>query len=65
MKIISVSAIVLVMLGMAGCSLPTAAIQRPLYSFVREEKRIKSGFGGERESITIKDFRGMAHTMKT
>ena len=58
MKIISVSTIVLVILGMVGCSLPTAAIQRPLYSFTREEKRIKSGFGGERESITIKDFRG-------
>lgn len=57
MKIISVSTIVLVSLAMIGCSLPTAAIQRPLYSFTREEKRIKSGFGGERKSITIKDFR--------
>src|SRR3989338_1398435 len=58
MKIISVSTIVLVSLAMIGCSLPTAAIQGPLYSFAREEKRIKSGFGGEKKSITIKDFRG-------
>jgi len=57
MKIISAT-IVLVSLAMIGCSLPTAAIQRPLYSFVRQEKRIKSGFGGEKKSITIKDFRG-------
>jgi hypothetical protein len=42
---------------MIGCSLPTAAIQRPLYSFTREEKKIKSGFGGEKKSITVKDFR--------
>src|SRR3990167_7096312 len=58
MKIISVSTIVLVLFAMIGCSMPTAAIQRPLYSFVKEEKRIKSGFGGERKSIMIKDFRG-------
>jgi len=37
--------------------MPTAAIQGPLYSFTREEKRIKSGFGGQKKSITIKDFR--------
>ena len=57
MKIISVSTIVLVMLSMIGCSMPTVAIQRPLYSITKEEKRIKSVFG-HKKSITIKDFRG-------
>lgn len=56
MKIISASIIVLVSLAMIGCSLPTAAIQGSLYSFVKEEKRIKSAFG-DKKSITIKDFR--------
>ena len=55
-KIISVAIIVLVILSMIGCSMPTAAIQGSLYSFTREEKRIKSGFG-RKKSITIKDFR--------
>jgi len=58
MKTISVAIIVLVILSMIGCSMPIAAIQSPLYSFTREEKRIKSGFGGKKKSITLKDFRG-------
>ena len=57
MKTISVSIIILVILSMIGCSMPTTAIQGSLYSFTREEKRIKSGFGGQKKSITIKDFR--------
>jgi hypothetical protein len=58
MKTISVAIIVLLSLGIIGCSMPTVAIQRPLYSFVKEEKRIKGGFMGHKKSITIKDFRG-------
>ena len=58
MKIISVSTIVLVILSMIGCSMPIVAIQRPLYSFTREEKITKGGFMGKKKSITIKDFRG-------
>ncbi|PIP20856.1 MAG: hypothetical protein COX40_02515 [Candidatus Omnitrophica bacterium CG23_combo_of_CG06-09_8_20_14_all_40_11] len=57
-KTISVSIIILVILSIIGCSMPTVVIQRPLYSFTKEEKRIKSGFMGQRKSITIKDFRG-------
>lgn len=57
MKKISVSAIVLVSFSLAGCSMPKAAVQRPLYSFTRVEKSGKSGFMGTRKIITIKDFR--------
>ncbi|MDP3731715.1 MAG: hypothetical protein Q8R31_01615 [Candidatus Omnitrophota bacterium] len=58
MKIISIPVVFLVSLSLIGCSMPTVAIQRPLYSFTREEKITKGGFMGKRKSIAIKDFRG-------
>jgi len=56
MKIMSIPIIALVLFSMIGCSMPTVAIQRPLYSFTREEK-VTKGFMGKRKSVTIKDFR--------
>lgn len=57
MKKISVLVIALVLFSLMGCSMPTAAVQRTLYSFTRDEKVKKSGFMGTRKTITIKDFR--------
>lgn len=49
--------LVLFYLGMTGCSMPSAALERSLYSFTKEEKKIKGAFG-KKKFISIKDFRG-------
>lgn len=50
--------IVLICLNAVGCSLPAVTVQSPLYSIVKQEKRTKAGFMGEKSFILIKDFRG-------
>jgi len=49
---------VLVLLSMTGCSMPAAAIQRPLYSFTKEVKTSKGGFMSKKKIVTVTDFRG-------
>ena len=39
------------------CSIPRVASYKQLYSFTKQEKRIKRGFGGKSKVISIKDFR--------
>lgn len=57
MKIVFILAIILVSLCIIGCSMPTATVHRPLYSFTKVEKTTKAGFFGRKKTITIKDFR--------
>lgn len=57
MKIISIPVVVLFLLSLIGCSMPTSALQGSLYSILKQEKVTQSGFG-RKKVITIKDFRG-------
>lgn len=38
--------------------MPRMARENQLYGFIREEKRVKGGFGSKKKVVTIKDFRG-------
>lgn len=40
-----------------GCSIPTSANYNELYSFTREEKRVKGMMGSKKSAETIHDFR--------
>jgi len=54
---LSIPTIVLVSLAITGCSMPTSAVQRSLYSYSKEVKVVKGGLIGKKKSIEIKDFR--------
>lgn len=47
---------ILFCLNLLGCSVPSAARYQQLYSFIREEKKVKSGMS-KRKIVSIKDFR--------
>jgi hypothetical protein len=53
MKKLTILALVLI-LG-SGCSMPAVSAQKQIYSFTREEKKIKGTFG--RKRVEVKDFR--------
>lgn len=40
--------------------MPTAAKYSQIYSFTREEKKVKGGFGSKRKVVSVKDFREIA-----
>ncbi|MFH1888485.1 MAG: hypothetical protein ABH806_00175 [Candidatus Omnitrophota bacterium] len=56
MRILSVLAIILFLLNVAGCSMPIASTRGSLYGFTRVEKRSKGMFKGSK-TVTIQDFR--------
>ena len=59
MKKILVLILILSCICISGCwSLPRVASYKELYSFTKEEKNIKGGFGSKRKVVLVKDFRG-------
>ena len=58
LKKIVITIIVLLSLGICGCSLPSSVGQKYLYSISRLEKRQDGGMFGKKKYIEIKDFRG-------
>jgi len=42
MKIIPIPVVVLVLLSLIGCSMPTSAVQGSLYSILKQEKQPKA-----------------------
>lgn len=59
MKKILVLILILFCIYISGCwSLPRVANYKELYSFTKEEKKIKGGFGSKRKVVLVKDFRG-------
>ncbi|MFA4843126.1 MAG: hypothetical protein WC658_04760, partial [Candidatus Omnitrophota bacterium] len=43
---------------LSGCSMPAVSAQKQLYSFTREEKKVKGVFA-KKKSVSVKDFRGV------
>jgi len=43
---------------LSGCSIPTSANRSEIYSFSRENKKLRGGFGGNATYELIRDFRG-------
>jgi len=59
MKKILVLILILSCICISGCwSLPRVANYKELYSFTKEEKNMKGGFGSKRKVVLVKDFRG-------
>jgi outer membrane protein assembly factor BamE (lipoprotein component of BamABCDE complex) len=58
MKTIYAMFLILLLLGVMGCSVPIAKVQKPLCSFVKEVKTTKGGLMGKKKIVTLKDFRG-------
>lgn len=56
MKKILFSILILFCIYITGCSIPRVASYPQLYSFIKEEKKIRSGFT-KKKVISIKDFR--------
>lgn len=58
MKTILIMAIIFLLSGITGCSMPVFAVQKSLNSFVKEVKVAKGGMMGKKKTVTLTDFRG-------
>lgn len=59
MKRISSAILIILCVYLGGCcSLPGVETCNQLHSFIKTERKAKSGFGGKSKVILIKDFRG-------
>jgi hypothetical protein len=57
MKMVSITAVIFLLLGITGCSTPVIRPEKSLFSYTKEEKTVKGGFMGKKKIVTLKDFR--------